>query len=90
MFKAVAGIAWIALPIPLAAQSIPAPHPNPNFRWSDPGLGSVSNVGPAQAYAAAPENPRECLMEKASRKTVCHTRDEWRMIAERMRPPEGR
>jgi hypothetical protein len=84
MFRVAALAIVLASPVPLAAQRIPVPKPNPNFRWSDQGLGRVSSVRSPDGPEPAPKDRVTCLEKKASGKTVCHTRAEWQRIAQRL------
>lgn len=90
MAKVVAFALFLALPTSLAAQSIPAPKPNSNYRWSDKGLGTVANLGPSGRMSPDGHDRVTCLEEKASRKTVCYTRAQWQTIARGMQPPQGK
>ena len=38
---------------------------------------------------AAHTNPQECLVNKKTRRTVCHTRAEWRRIAATLQAPSN-
>lgn len=88
MYRVAALAIVLALPVPVAAQRIPVPKPNPNFRWSDQGMGSRPIASNRPEPAA--KDRITCLEEKASGKTVCHTRAEWQSIAQRLQSNSGR
>ena len=87
MLKLTASIASLALALPAAAQ-LPVSKPDRNFQWSVRGFGRVSSPVSVHQRTLSAQNPRECLLEKVTRRAVCHTRAEWKLIAANVQPTE--
>jgi len=87
MLKLTAGIASLALALPAAAQ-LPVSKPDRNFQWSVRGFGRVSSPVSVHQRTRSAQNTRECLVERATRRAVCHTRAEWELIAASVQPSE--